>query len=64
MNQILGFIDLHKGEEDKAKVLDNVVSNTSFRGANLWILACAITNQLKNWLKLKTQHHQVDIINQ
>lgn len=42
MNQILGFIDLHKGEEDKAKVLDNVVSNTSFRGANLWILACAI----------------------
>jgi uncharacterized hydrophobic protein (TIGR00271 family) len=42
MNAMLSFIDLHKGEEDKAKVLDNVVSNTSFRGANLWILACAI----------------------
>jgi len=24
------------------KVLENVVSNTSFRGSNLWILACAI----------------------
>lgn len=42
MNKLLGFIDLHNGEEEKAKVLDNVVRNTSFRGANLWILACAI----------------------
>lgn len=42
MNKLLGFIDLHNGEEEKAKVLENVVSNISFRGANLWILACAI----------------------
>ncbi len=42
MNKLLGFIDLHNGEEENAKVLDNVVRNTSFRGANLWILACAI----------------------
>lgn len=42
MNQFLAFIDLHKGEEEKAKVLENVVNNISFKGANLWILACAI----------------------
>ncbi len=42
MNKLLGFIDLQNGEEEKTKVLDNVVRNTSFRGANLWILACAI----------------------
>jgi len=42
MNQFLAFIDLQKGEEDKAKVLENVVNNISFKGANLWILACAI----------------------
>jgi len=42
MNKILQFINLHKGEEDRDKVLDNVVSNISFRGSNLWILACAI----------------------
>lgn len=42
MNKILNFINLHKGEEDRAKVLENVVSNISFRGSNLWILACAI----------------------
>lgn len=41
-NPIFNFIDLHSGEEDKNKVLDNVTSNTSFRGSNLWILACAI----------------------
>lgn len=42
MHKALDFINLHKGEESQAKVLDNVVSNISFRGANLWILACAI----------------------
>lgn len=41
-NPIFNFIDLHSGEESKNKVLDNVTSNTSFRGSNLWILACAI----------------------
>ncbi len=36
------FINLHNGEEDKQKVLENVTANISFRGSNLWILACAI----------------------
>ena len=42
MNKIVEFIDLQNGEENKKKVLDNVTSNISFRGSNLWILACAI----------------------
>lgn len=36
------YINLSKGEEEKNKVLDYVKSNISFRGSNLWILACAI----------------------
>lgn len=40
--KILDFINLSKGEEQKEKVLENVKSNISFRGSNLWILACAI----------------------
>ena len=43
MNNIFNFINLHNGEEKKDKVLENVTSNISFRGSNLWILACAIT---------------------
>lgn len=42
MNRILNFINLHNGEEDKTVVLNNVTANISFRGSNLWILACAI----------------------
>ncbi|QQT26172.1 DUF389 domain-containing protein [Sphingobacterium spiritivorum] len=42
MNKFLRFINLHNGEEAKEKVLENVTSNISFRGSNLWILACAI----------------------
>ncbi|SUX48703.1 DUF389 domain-containing protein [Chryseobacterium indoltheticum] len=42
MNNIFNFINLHSGEEQKDKVLENVTSNISFRGSNLWILACAI----------------------
>lgn len=42
MNSFLEFINLGKGEENKDKVLENVKSNISFRGSNLWILACAI----------------------
>ncbi len=41
-SKIFDFIDLHNGEEDKQKVLENVTSSISFRGSNLWILACAI----------------------
>lgn len=40
--KITSFVDLHQGEEDKKKVLENVISNISFRGSNLWILTCAI----------------------
>jgi uncharacterized hydrophobic protein (TIGR00271 family) len=40
--RILDFINLHNGEETREKVLETVKANTSFRGANLWILACAI----------------------
>ena len=42
MNTLLKFIDLTKGEDNQKTVLENVKSNISFRGANLWILACAI----------------------
>jgi uncharacterized hydrophobic protein (TIGR00271 family) len=42
ISKFLNFIDLQKGEEDKKKVLENILSNISFRGSNLWILACAI----------------------
>ncbi|WP_312751786.1 DUF389 domain-containing protein [Epilithonimonas hominis] len=42
MNSIFNFINLQQGEERKDKVLENVISNISFRGSNLWILACAI----------------------
>ncbi len=41
-NKLLNFVDLQKGEENQKKVLENIVSNISFRGSNLWILACAI----------------------
>jgi uncharacterized hydrophobic protein (TIGR00271 family) len=42
ITKILNFIDLQIGENDKGKVIENIVSNISFRGSNLWILACAI----------------------
>ncbi len=42
MNKLFHFIDLTRGEDNQQTVLENVKSNISFRGANLWILACAI----------------------
>lgn len=41
-NVLWNFLNLHNGEDDKKKVLESVTANISFRGANLWILACAI----------------------
>ena len=41
MNKFYRFFNLHFGEEAKDKVLENVTSSISFRGANVWILACA-----------------------
>ena len=42
MKRLFTLINLHSGEQDKHKVLDEIKANTSFRGSNLWILACAI----------------------
>lgn len=42
MNILYNLFGLQKGEEDKEKVREDVVKNISFRGAQLWILACAI----------------------
>ena len=42
LHKIISFINLHSGEEDRLKVLENVKANISFRGSNFWILACAI----------------------
>lgn len=36
------LFNLHEGEQSKELVLADVYKNISFRGANLWILACAI----------------------
>ena len=41
-SKFLDFINLTNGEENQAKVVENVTSSVSFRGSNLWILACAI----------------------
>lgn len=39
---IRDFLNLHIGKDDNEVILESVRNNTSFRGANLWILACAI----------------------
>lgn len=40
--KIFNLWNLHEGEENKEKVLVDITNNISFKGANLWILACAI----------------------
>lgn len=40
--KIFNLWNLHEGEEDKEKVLTDITTNIPFKGANLWILACAI----------------------
>lgn len=42
MNIIKNLFSLHLGEESPQKVRENILGGISFRGANLWILACAI----------------------
>lgn len=42
MNFFKDLFNLHQGEEKKEKVIEDIISNISFRGSNLWILACAI----------------------
>lgn len=41
-NPFYNFFNLHDGEEEPKIVIENVVKNISFKGANIWILACAI----------------------
>lgn len=41
-NILQSLFNLKKGEDDKEKILENVKLGITFRGANLWILACAI----------------------
>ena len=42
MRVVTNLFNLTKGQEDKATTLENVIANISFKGANLWILVCAI----------------------
>lgn len=42
MRKITELLNLRDGEDDRAKTLEAVKNNITFKGANLWILACAI----------------------
>ncbi|MEO7975583.1 DUF389 domain-containing protein [Flavobacterium sp.] len=42
MKNIIDILNLHDGEDDREKTIENVKKNIEFKGANLWILACAI----------------------
>lgn len=42
MKKITDILNLREGEDDRAKTLEAVKKNITFRGANLWILSCAI----------------------
>ena len=42
MKDITDFLNLREGEDDRIKTIENVRKNIEFKGANLWILACAI----------------------
>lgn len=42
MGKITNMFNLHEGEDDREITLENIRKNISFKGANLWILACAI----------------------
>lgn len=41
-NYLKQLFDLSIGEDDRDKVLENVNANVTFKGFNIWILACAI----------------------
>lgn len=42
MRRIAAILNLHEGEDNRDKILESVKKNIEFKGANLWILACAI----------------------
>lgn len=42
LEKLSGLFSLHEGEDDKNKTLESVKKNIDFKGANMWVLACAI----------------------
>lgn len=42
MKKFTALFNLHDGEDDREKTLDSVKKNITYKGANLWTLACAI----------------------
>lgn len=42
MRRITDIFNLREGEDDREKTLESIKANIDFKGANLWILACAI----------------------
>ena len=42
MSKFTTILNLSEGEDDRQKTLESVRKSITFRGANLWILACAI----------------------
>ncbi len=42
VKRLIDILNLRDGEDDREKTLDNIRKNIAFKGANLWILACAI----------------------
>jgi uncharacterized hydrophobic protein (TIGR00271 family) len=42
MTKITDIFNLREGEDDRVKTLESIKGNISFKGANLWTLACAI----------------------
>ena len=42
MRKITALFNLSEGEDNREKTLESIKKNISFKGANLWILACAI----------------------
>ena len=42
IRRLIEILNLREGEDDREKTIENIKKNISFKGANLWILACAI----------------------
>lgn len=42
MRKVTALFNLNEGEDNREKTLESIKKNISFKGANLWILACAI----------------------
>lgn len=42
MKYLRKLLNLHDGEQNQQLVVEDVAKGVAFKGANLWILACAI----------------------